>query len=160
MTARPASGTSPSGKELARIISIQNRENWLIFTPEGAYDGSEGGRERVAFRMGDGLDVQPFDPLAAGKSGYFPGLLSHVCAKRYQCRRIRNDRFPRYSPRSHVRGNALRGRSASLGDFGVARRASQTAGRSTRCVPKSAEGHTTTATLQKLPASRFNSGWS
>ena len=62
------------GKELARIISIQNRENWLIFTPEGAYDGSEGGRGRVAFRVGDGLDVQP----ATASQQPQPGLLRTI----------------------------------------------------------------------------------
>jgi WD40 repeat protein len=58
-----------TGKELARIVSIQNRRDWLVFTPEGSYDGSEGGRALVAFRVGDGLDVQPLGASHPPQSG-------------------------------------------------------------------------------------------
>jgi WD40 repeat protein len=64
-----------AGKELARILSIQNRRDWLVFTPDGAYDGSKGGLELVAFRRGDGLDVQP---SYTGSHGPQTGLLGAV----------------------------------------------------------------------------------
>src|SRR5262249_40746361 len=34
---------------------------WLVVTPEGLFDGSDGGRQKVAFRIGNELDVLPVD---------------------------------------------------------------------------------------------------
>ena len=67
-----------SGKELARIISVGNRKDWLIFTPEGFYDGSEGGRKLVAFRIGDKLEVQPAEQFSAEFYQPRPGLLGKI----------------------------------------------------------------------------------
>lgn len=67
-----------SGKELARIISVNDRKDWLIFTPDGFYDGSEGGRKLVAFRIGDGLEVQPAEQFSAEFYQPQPGLLGKI----------------------------------------------------------------------------------
>jgi WD40 repeat protein len=66
-----------AGKELARILSIQDRRDWLVFTPEGAYDGSKGGLTSVAFRHGDGLDVRPVNTDSNPPQ---PGLLGNIWA--------------------------------------------------------------------------------
>ena len=68
-----------TGKELARIISIGDRTDWLVITPEGFYDGSEGGRKRMAFRVGDGLDVQSAARFA--ETHFRPGLLAEIWLK-------------------------------------------------------------------------------
>ena len=64
------------GKELARVMSLNDRKDWLAFTPEGVFDGSEEGRKLIGFRKGEGLDVVTPDGL--GKDLYRPGLLGKV----------------------------------------------------------------------------------
>ena len=66
----------PAAKELLRILSIQNGRDWLAFTPDGAYDGSEGGLKYVAFRIGETLAVEP--PTASAPRQ--PGLLGKIWA--------------------------------------------------------------------------------
>src|SRR4029078_6936480 len=51
-----------------------NNETWLMTTPEGLFDGSRSGRERVTYRVGGGLDVVSGDRLF--KSCYQPNLLA------------------------------------------------------------------------------------
>src|SRR5262249_15485736 len=46
-----------TGDELCRLISIEGGKDWVVVTPEGLFDGSKGGREKVCFRMDEGLDV-------------------------------------------------------------------------------------------------------
>lgn len=67
-----------SGKELARIVSVAGNKDWFVFTPEGLYDGSEGGRKLVAFRIGDKLDVQPAEQFSAEFYQPRPGLLGKI----------------------------------------------------------------------------------
>jgi WD40 repeat protein len=67
-----------NGKELARIISVGNRKDWLIFTLDGLYDGSEGGRKLVAFRVSKGLEVQPAEQFSAEFYQPRPGLLGKI----------------------------------------------------------------------------------
>lgn len=66
------------GKELARIVSVANSQDWLVFTPEGSYDGSEGGRKLAAFRIGDQLEVQPAEQFSAEFYQPKPGLLGKI----------------------------------------------------------------------------------
>jgi WD40 repeat protein len=40
-----------TGDELARLISLNGGRNWAVVTPEGLFDGSRDGRERVAFLL-------------------------------------------------------------------------------------------------------------
>lgn len=67
-----------TGKELARIVSVNNRNDWLIVAPDGSYDGSEGGRKLVAFRVGEGLEVQPAEKFSAEFYQPRPGLLGKI----------------------------------------------------------------------------------
>jgi hypothetical protein len=65
-----------TGDELARLISLDAGEDWLVVTPEGLFDGSEGGRKRVAYRVGGGLNVVPVDRFF--QDFYRPGLLAEL----------------------------------------------------------------------------------
>ncbi|MAX36068.1 MAG: hypothetical protein CME33_05835 [Gimesia sp.] len=65
-----------TGKELCALISINNRIDWLVVTPEGLFDGSAGGRKEVVFRIGGGLNVVPVDRFF--QDFYYPGLLSAI----------------------------------------------------------------------------------
>ena len=78
LTASAEDGTSrlwdvATGKELARLVSLNNRKDSLIVTPEGLFDGSTGGRNSVAFRVGAGLKVVPVDRFF--QDFWYPGLL-------------------------------------------------------------------------------------
>jgi WD40 repeat protein len=50
--------------------------DWLVVTPEGLFDGSLGGRQRVGFRVGDGLNVVPVDRFF--QDFYYPGLWAEL----------------------------------------------------------------------------------
>jgi WD40 repeat protein len=65
-----------TGDELARLISMDQGKEWAVLTPEGLFDGSSGGREKVAFRIGKGLDVVPLDRFF--QDFYYPGLLAAI----------------------------------------------------------------------------------
>jgi hypothetical protein len=63
-----------TGKELCTLIGIDQGQDWLVVTPEGLFDGSPAGREKVSFRVGDGLTVVPVDRFF--QDFYSPGLLA------------------------------------------------------------------------------------
>lgn len=63
-----------TGIELARLTSFG--EDWLVSTPDGLFDGSYGGRQKVLFRVGDGLNVVPVDRFF--QDFYYPGLLAAI----------------------------------------------------------------------------------
>jgi WD40 repeat protein len=63
-----------SGDELCRLVSLGAGTGWLVVTPEGLFDGSEDGRQQVAYRVGSGLDVAPVDRFF--KDFFRPGLLA------------------------------------------------------------------------------------
>jgi len=65
-----------TGDELARLISIDSGEDWLITTPEGLFDRSAGGRRKVSYRVDNGLIVVPVDRFF--QDFYYPGLLSAI----------------------------------------------------------------------------------
>jgi WD40 repeat protein/uncharacterized caspase-like protein len=65
-----------TGQELARITTLKGENDWLMTTPEGLFDGSAGGREKVMFRVGSGLDVVPVDRFF--QDFYYPGLLAAI----------------------------------------------------------------------------------
>jgi WD40 repeat protein len=64
-----------TGEELASLISPQSGE-LLVVTPEGLFDGSEGGRQAVTFRVGGRLNVVPVDRFF--QDFYHPGLLAEL----------------------------------------------------------------------------------
>ncbi len=74
-----------TGRELVRLLGVpgsgrssreQIGKEWLVVTPEGLFDGSTDGRQRVTFRVGGGLNVVPLDRFF--QDFYFPGLLAYV----------------------------------------------------------------------------------
>jgi WD40 repeat protein len=65
-----------TGEELIRLISLDDGRDWLVVTPDGLFDGSAGGREKVMYRIGGGLNVVPVDRFF--QDFYRPGLLAEV----------------------------------------------------------------------------------
>ena len=53
-----------SGTELARMISLNDRADWLVITPDGRYDGSPAGRRAVMHRTGNGSDLAAAEEAA------------------------------------------------------------------------------------------------
>jgi WD40 repeat protein/predicted Ser/Thr protein kinase len=50
-----------TGEEVARLLSLDGGSDWLVVTPEGLFDGSVGGRDKVSYRVGVGLNIVPVD---------------------------------------------------------------------------------------------------
>ncbi len=73
-----------TGNELAALIGLvppdwfRSDPQWLVVTPDGFFDGSAGAREKVAFRVGGGLQLAPVDRFF--QDFYRPGLLADVWA--------------------------------------------------------------------------------
>ncbi len=65
-----------TGDELAQVLCIDGGAGWLALTPQGLFDGSGIGRERVCFRLGGDLTVVPVDDFF--QDFYFPGLLTAI----------------------------------------------------------------------------------
>ncbi len=66
-----------TGEELARLIAMPGRKEWMAVTPEGLFDGSQRGMQKlVAWRIGN--HVYPPDRFFADY--YTPGLLTRIFA--------------------------------------------------------------------------------
>ncbi len=66
-----------TGKREATLIALNaSKYDWLIFTPDGHYDGSPEGRKLVTFRVAPGEPLVPGEQLA--KDYYRPGLLAKI----------------------------------------------------------------------------------
>ena len=65
-----------TGAEIAQLINVGDEGDWLAATPSGYFDGSEGGRKVVTYRVGNGLNVVPVDRFF--QSFYRPGLLAEI----------------------------------------------------------------------------------
>lgn len=64
-----------TGKELCQLHSFDN-DDWLVTTPEGLFDGNEGGQQRVFYRVGEGLEIAP---VAFYRDSYYrAGLLARL----------------------------------------------------------------------------------
>jgi WD40 repeat protein len=63
-----------TGDELARLLSLDGGKDWLVVSPEGFFDGSPQGRQKVAYRVGGGLTVVPVDRFF--QDFYRPGLFA------------------------------------------------------------------------------------
>ena len=80
-TGRPGSGTSPPATSWPASSASTTGADWLVVTPEGLFDGSEGGRQQVIFRVGGGLNVVPVDRFF--QDFYRAGLLADLsCGRR------------------------------------------------------------------------------
>ena len=67
-----------TGDELCTLIFLNDYQDWLVVTPEGLFDGSEGGMQKVMFRIGDGLNVVPVSRFF--QDFYREGLLARIWA--------------------------------------------------------------------------------
>lgn len=65
-----------TGDKVAGLSQISDGQDWLVTTPQGVFDGSEGARKKVGYRIGDGLNVVPVDRFF--KDFYRPGLLAAI----------------------------------------------------------------------------------
>ena len=65
-----------TGQQRLSLMLPGEGNDWLAVTPEGLFDGSKGGREKVSFRVGDGLKIVPVDRFF--QDFYYPGLLASV----------------------------------------------------------------------------------
>jgi len=68
-----------TGRELVRLYSFHSGADWLVVTPEGFFDGSEEGRESLAFRVGDNENSS----VAAAEMPqryHCPGVLARILA--------------------------------------------------------------------------------
>jgi WD40 repeat protein len=64
-----------AGTRLPTLVDIDAGKDWLVFAPDGRYDGSDGGRRLAAFRVG------PSEVVVGGETAkefYTPGLLDQV----------------------------------------------------------------------------------
>jgi len=67
-----------TGAKLAKVVLLSEAEQWVVVTPEGLFDGSKDGRQRVNWRIGKQLQVVPVDRFF--QDFYRPGLLNEVFA--------------------------------------------------------------------------------
>lgn len=64
-----------NGHGAAALADLAERD-WLVVTPEGLFDGTPGGRKRISFRVGNGLNVVLVDRSFRGF--YRPGLWAEL----------------------------------------------------------------------------------
>lgn len=67
-----------TGQIAARLYTLNQGRDWLVVSPDGFFDGSEGAIERLMFREGSGMGVVPAQQLAAKLRR--PGLLASILA--------------------------------------------------------------------------------
>jgi hypothetical protein len=65
-----------TGSTVLSIVRLEPDDEWLAVTPEGLFDGTEKARQRLAFRIGGGLNIVPVDRFF--QDYYRPGLVAEV----------------------------------------------------------------------------------
>jgi WD40 repeat protein len=65
-----------TGERLIDYMRLSEGNDWLAVTPQGLFDGTEAGRQQVAFRIGSGLNVVPVDRFF--QDFYRPGLAAEL----------------------------------------------------------------------------------
>lgn len=80
-----------TGDEIVRLFSFRKsgavvenadmgeftaRNDWLAITPEGLYDGTKGGCEKLTYKLQNGLSSDPFSEMK--KRNRYPGLLPEI----------------------------------------------------------------------------------
>jgi WD40 repeat protein len=65
-----------TGKLLARIVTFENSKDWIMLSPDGRFDGSEGGLKQLYYVKG--REIIPLEQLYEGF--YTPGLMKQVLA--------------------------------------------------------------------------------
>lgn len=64
-----------TGEEIVRMICLTGKD-WLVITPEGFFDGSPQGMQRITYRVAGGLNVVPVERFF--QDFYRPGLLAAI----------------------------------------------------------------------------------
>ncbi len=66
-----------SGQDLARVVAMQDTTDWAVVTPDGLFDGTPEGMQRlVAWRFGN--ETAPLETFF--NEFYYPGLLADILA--------------------------------------------------------------------------------
>lgn len=65
-----------TGEEMFSMTLVNRGKDWLLATREGLFDGSEGARQKVSFRVGGGLNIVPVDRFF--QDFYRPGLMAAI----------------------------------------------------------------------------------
>jgi len=65
-----------TGDEILRLARVMSDDDWIAVTPEGLFDGTEAARQKLAFRIGGGLNLVPVDRFF--QDFYYPGLVAAV----------------------------------------------------------------------------------
>ncbi len=65
-----------TGEKRLTLMFFGGDPNWFAITPDGLFDGSEGGRQSIGVCVGDGMSVVPVQQAA--KQFYRPGLVSAI----------------------------------------------------------------------------------
>lgn len=65
-----------TGQVCCSLISLDSGRDWLVMTPEGLFDGSDGGMNKVMFRIGRSLNTVPVSRFF--QDFYYPGLLAAI----------------------------------------------------------------------------------
>lgn len=87
-----------SGQLLATVLALDNGKDWLAVSPEGFFDGTPGGWQKVLWRVGGGL-LETAEPEQFFKEFYHPGLLADVAREGRPIPQILEDRK---DPRAHL----------------------------------------------------------
>ncbi len=66
---------------LVSVISLNDGKDWLAYTPDGHFDGSEGGGKLVTFRVTGKEELVPGEQMA--KEFYRPGLLGQILTDKH-----------------------------------------------------------------------------
>ncbi len=65
-----------TGKQLCSLVSLETGADWVVVTPDGLFDGSAAGRQKVMYRVGGDLSIVPVDRFF--QDYYRPGLLASI----------------------------------------------------------------------------------
>jgi WD40 repeat protein len=65
-----------TGSELVQIVRFAGGDDWIAVTPEGLFDGTENGRKRVFFRIGNSNQLVNVDRFF--QDYYYPGLIRDI----------------------------------------------------------------------------------
>jgi WD40 repeat protein len=65
-----------SRRELVRLYVLDEGKEWLAVGPDGRFDGSDGGRKAITFRVDDTLSVVPVERFH--DKFYHPNLLAEI----------------------------------------------------------------------------------
>ncbi len=109
-------GDVENQQELATLASLKDSGDWLVTTPDGLFDGTVAGWQKLIWRFSDSLfDTLPVE--AFFNEYYYPGLLGDLLSGRRPQSRVASQNVERRQPEV-----ALRITQPSSADAGAAAR--------------------------------------